>query len=148
MSIGDRIHFFRMLRGFSIQHLGALLGLSERYADVRVAQYEKGFRTPREDMLKNISDILEVSPRALDLNVDDEIGIMQTLFFLEDKYHFTPVQEDNTVLLRIPMSPLMKKWNEQYQLYINGLISRAQYDNWRYQLDNSLISTEPEEKEK
>ena len=147
MSIGDRIRFFRMFRGLSTQHLGALLGMTDRYADVRVTQYETGFRTPREDMLKNISEILEVSPRAIALNVEDEIGIMQILFFLEDKYHFTPVQEDNTVILRIPMNDLMQEWNTQYQLYLDGLISRAQYDNWRYQLDTSAIPPDPEKKE-
>lgn len=135
MSIGNRIRFFREMRGFSMQHLGALLGMSERYADVRVAQYERGFRTPRDDMLKEIADILEVSTRALDLNVEDDVGIMQNLFFLEDKYHFTPTQEDDAIVLRLPMTNLMREWNAQYQRYLNGLISRVQYDNWRYQLD-------------
>ncbi len=142
MSIGNRIRFFREFRGFTTQHLGALLGNSERYADMRISQYERGFRTPREDLLNEIAKILEISQRALDLNVEDDIGIMQTLFFLEDKYHFTPTQEDDAVVLRIPMNDLMHEWIAQYQRYLNGVISRVQYDDWRYQLDTAPIPSD------
>ena len=48
MAIGERIHHFRLLRGFTQKYLGQQLGFSESQADVRIAQYEKGARGPRE----------------------------------------------------------------------------------------------------
>ena len=41
MAIGERIHHFRLLRGFTQKYLGQQLGFSDSQADVRIAQYEK-----------------------------------------------------------------------------------------------------------
>ena len=46
MAIGERIHFFRILRGMTQKYLGMALGFPEKSADVRLAQYETGSRTP------------------------------------------------------------------------------------------------------
>ena len=40
MAIGERIHFFRILRGMTQKYLGTIVGFPERSADVRLAQYE------------------------------------------------------------------------------------------------------------
>ena len=40
MAIGERIRFFRNLRGMTQKYLGIKLGFSERTADIRMAQYE------------------------------------------------------------------------------------------------------------
>ena len=48
MAIGERIHFFRILRGMTQKYLGTIVGFPERSADVRLAQYETpGRRTSR-----------------------------------------------------------------------------------------------------
>ena len=39
MAIGERIHFFRLLRGMTQKYLGMSLGFPEKSADVRLAQY-------------------------------------------------------------------------------------------------------------
>ena len=44
MAIGERIHFFRLLRGMTQKYLGTAVGFPERSADVRLAQYETGSR--------------------------------------------------------------------------------------------------------
>ena len=44
MAIGERIHFFRILRGMTQKYLGTIVGFPERSADVRLAQYETGTR--------------------------------------------------------------------------------------------------------
>ena len=46
MAIGERIHFFRILRGMTQKYLGTIVGFPERSADVRLAQYETGTRKP------------------------------------------------------------------------------------------------------
>ena len=77
MAIGERIHFFRSLRGLTQKHLGTLLGFPEKSADIRVAQYEMGDRTPRSDLTKTLSDVLDVSPLALDVpDIDSGFSLM------------------------------------------------------------------------
>ena len=64
-AIGERIHYFRMLRGFTQKYLGKMLGFSDSQADVRIVQYEKGTRSPKEKYLSALAQILEVSPPCI-----------------------------------------------------------------------------------
>ena len=68
MAIGERIRFIRNLRGMTQKYLGTLVGFPEKTADIRMAQYEAGTRTPKEDLTKALAGALEVSPLALDMN--------------------------------------------------------------------------------
>ena len=49
MILGERIKRIRTFRGLTQRELGLKLGYEERNADVRVAQYESGSRTPKTD---------------------------------------------------------------------------------------------------
>ena len=40
MAIGERIRFFRNMKGITQKYLGMVVGVPERSADVRMAQYE------------------------------------------------------------------------------------------------------------
>ena len=40
MAIGERIRFFRNLRGMTQKYLGQVIGFPEKTADIRMAQYE------------------------------------------------------------------------------------------------------------
>ena len=87
MAIGERIHFFRLLRGMTQKYLGMSLGFPEKSADVRLAQYETGSRTPKADLAAALAEVLDVSPHALSVpDIDSYVGLMHTLFTLEDKY--------------------------------------------------------------
>ena len=57
MAIGERIRFIRNLRGMTQKWLGQAVGFPPKTADVRMAQYESGSRTPKEDLVKAISAI-------------------------------------------------------------------------------------------
>ena len=65
MAIGERIHFFRKMRGMTQKYLGMLMGFPERSADVRMAQYETGSRTPKADLTRALAAAFEVSSDAL-----------------------------------------------------------------------------------
>ena len=54
MAIGERIHFLRNLRGMTQKYLGQAVGFPEKTADVRMAQYESGTRTPKADLTKRL----------------------------------------------------------------------------------------------
>jgi hypothetical protein len=61
------------------------ISFDEKTADVRMAKYESGTRTPKADLTKSLVAILEVSPHTPDVpNIDSNIGLMHTLFALED----------------------------------------------------------------
>ena len=67
--------------------LGMSVGFPEKSADVRLAQYETGTRTPKADLTAELAKVLDVSPMALDVpNIDSHLGLMHTLFTLEDVY--------------------------------------------------------------
>ena len=81
MAIGERIRFIRNLRGMTQKFLGLQVGFSERTADIRMAQYESGSRTPKADLVEQLADALDVSAEALNVpNIDSYTGLMHTLF--------------------------------------------------------------------
>ena len=55
MAIGERIRFFRNKKGVTQKYLGQVVGFPERSADVRMAQYETGSRTPKADLTRTLA---------------------------------------------------------------------------------------------
>ena len=77
MAIGERIRFIRNLRGLTQKYLGMMAGFPEKTADIRMAQYEAGTHTPKEDLTKTLANALEVSPLALDVpDIDSYYGLI------------------------------------------------------------------------
>lgn len=142
MAIGERIRFFRNLRGMTQKYLGTVVGFPEKTADIRMAQYESGSRTPKSDLTENLAGVLGVSPQALSVpDIDSYLGLMHTLFTLEDRYGLTVEKTENGVSLRVDprkgkdaaeLSEMINAWAEQAEKYHNGDISREDYDKWRY----------------
>ena len=153
MAIGERIRFIRNLRGMTQKYLGTLVGFPEKTADIRMAQYEAGTRTPKEDLTKALAGALDVSPLALDVpDIDSYYGLMHTLFALEDRYGLTIDARDGEVLFRIDprmgkdaaqISELVCAWASVAEKYHAGEISKDDYDKWRYsypQYDDTQIT--------
>ena len=154
MAIGERIRFIRNLRGMTQKYLGTLVGFPEKTADIRMAQYEAGTRSPKEDLTKALAGALDVSPLALAVpDIDSNFGLMHTLFALEDRYGLTIEIRDGEVLLHIDprkgkdaarISELVCAWAAVAEKYRAGEISRDEYDKWRYyypQYDDTQITT-------
>ena len=153
MAIGERIRFIRNLRGMTQKYLGTVVGFPEKTADIRMAQYEAGTRTPKEDLAKALAGALDVSPLALNVpDIDSYFGLMHTLFALEDRYGLTIDTRDGEVLFRIDprkgkdaarISELVCAWAAVAEKYHAGEISRDEYDKWRYyypQYDDTQIT--------
>lgn len=142
MSIGERINFFRTLRGMTQKYLGMQVGFPEKSADVRLAQYETGTRTPKADMTAALANTLDVSPLALSVpDIDSYMGLMHTLFTLEDRYGLKVCECDGEVHLRVDvfkgkdaaeLSRSMIAWREQAAKLEAGEITKEEYDRWRY----------------
>ena len=142
MAIGERIRFFRNLRGMTQKYLGQMVGFPEKTADIRMAQYESGSRSPKAELTENLAGVLGVSPLALSVpDIDSYLGLMHTLFTLEDRYGLTVETGEIGVSLRVDprkgkdaaeLSEMLNAWAEQAEKYRNGKINREDYEKWRY----------------
>lgn len=142
VAIGERIRFIRNLRGMTQKYLGTLVGFPEKTADIRMAQYESGSRTPKEALTKALANALEVSSLALNIpDIDSYLGLMHTLFTLEDRYGLTTENRDGEILLRFDprkgkdaarISEMVNTWALVAEKYRAGEISKEEYDKWRY----------------
>lgn len=142
MAIGERIRFFRNLRGMTQKWLGQAVGFPQKTADIRMAQYESGSRTPKEDLVKSLAGVLEVSPLALRIpDIDSKLGFIHTLFAIEDLHGVRVEKNENEVHIVFDgnkpnvdhsVFQMLTAWAEQAEKYRNGEISKEQYDEWRY----------------
>ena len=102
MAIGERIRFFRNMKGITQKYLGMVVGFPERSADVRMAQYETGSRTPKADLTKTLADFF-------DIRLDKSKGKTYA-----------------------NMLDMLSAWAEQAKKLEAGEITREDYDRWRY----------------
>ena len=142
MAVGDRIKRVRNLRGLTQKELGIAVGFEEKTADVRIAQYESGTRTPKEDMLQSIAKALDVNYRALyEPTLYAAEDVMYTLFELDEHYPDiqicdSPLDDDPTEHLSIGfgsrlINDFLKEWQLRKQELHSGAISRAEYMEWK-----------------
>ena len=142
MAIGERIHFFRSMRGMTQKYLGQLMGFPEKSADVRLAQYETGTRTPKADLINSLANALDVSPLALSVpDIDSYLGLMHTLFTLEDRYGLKIDEADGEVCLQVDvrknndaarLHEMLCAWNRAAAKLKAGETTQEEYDRWRY----------------
>ena len=142
MAIGERIHFCRILRGMTQKYLGMALGFPEKSADVRLAQYENGSRTPKADVTAALAEVLDVSTKALDVpDIDSYTGLMHTFFTLEDRYGLEVCESDDEVHLRVRIQKgrdaaelhrMLAAWGAVAAKLKAGEITQEEYDRWRY----------------
>ena len=142
MAIGERIRYFRNLRGMTQKYLGMRVGFPERTADIRMAQYEAGTRTPKADLVEALAYVRDVSPQALTVpDIDTDYGLMHTLFALEDRRGLRIGEIDGEICLRLDKSDWNKfhsmfnmwnAWRKEAAKLEAGEITREEYDHWRY----------------
>ncbi len=142
MAIGERIRFIRNLRGMTQKYLGMAVGFDEKTADVRMAQYESGTRTPKAELTDVLASALEVSPLALNVpDIDSYYGLMHTLFAIEDLYGLQIGEIDGEVCIRLDKSrgtsylrmfDMLHAWQQEAEKLKRGEITKEDYDTWRY----------------
>ena len=142
MAIGKRIRFFRNRKGMTQKQLGEILGFLGKTSDVRMAQYETEARTPKHDLVKEMANLFDVSTHALTVpDIDTYIGLMHTLFALEDMYGLKIGKIDGELCLRLDKSDysnytsmfnMLHAWQEQAARLEQGEITKEEYDQWRY----------------
>lgn len=141
MAIGQRIKLFRNLRKFTQKELGLMLGFPKNAADVRVAQYESETRIPKDDVINAFAHYLKVSPKALNVpEIDTYVGLMHTLFALEDTYGLKINKIDDRLCITLDnhnksfttLFDNFNLWQNEYQKLLDGEITEEEYNEWRY----------------
>lgn len=142
MATGERIHFFRTLRGMTLKHLGQMIGFPEKSADIRMAQYEAETRVPKDEITQKLAQALDVSPQAIAVpDIDSYTGLMHTFFALEDRYGLKVRQIDGELCLMLnkidnksylTMFDMLYAWNQMSEKLASGEITKEEYDQWRY----------------
>ena len=140
MLLGERIKKIRTFRGLTQRELGLKLGYEERNADVRVAQYESGYRVPKKDTLIEISKILNVNY----INFVTEVpgcaeDIMQTFFWLDDDKSVRYNDSDEwpahaPVGMWIDyglVNEFLREWCLRKEQLKSGEISEDEYFEWK-----------------
>ena len=96
ISPGQRIRYYRMLRGMTQKALGIATGFSPETADIRIAQYESSARTPKHALLCTLAEALGVSPSVLDIpRIKSSEALNQLLLALENEYGLTITITEN-----------------------------------------------------
>ncbi len=108
MKLGARIRKIRMFRNITQKELGRRLGYGESSADVRIAQYESGQRTPKQETLIRIAEILEVDVRNfLSPGIATMDELMETLFWMDEEnrglFHLFLLNDSESEIVGITM---------------------------------------------
>jgi len=142
VNIGKRIKYIRKLRNKTQKWLGMAVGFSEKTADIRIAQYESGIRSPKQKLVTDIATALSVSPHTLSTpEIDNPAGLMHMFFVLEDMYGFHVREIDGELYLSSSngtdeenqsVRDILCMWSEMAAMLESGVICREEYNNWRY----------------
>lgn len=153
-----RIRYFREKNNLTQKALGEMLGFPESSADVRIAQYETGTRAPREDIIKKLAEVFDVSQEALTVpDIENVMNMIHLLFEMEDVYGVQPREIDGKTYLVFDPSRLQDRnkrytdeillriqdWIVQNRRFRNGEITQAAYDEWRYNYPRYLTNGSP-----
>ena len=142
MAIGKRIKYFRKRNKLTAKALGMFLGFKESNAEVRMSHYETGLREPRRKVIRRMAEALGIVPEALTVpDIDTPIGIMHTLFALEDMYGLTIHTSYGRPCLcvlfptetgEVNLQKYLEEWCSVKMDLLHGKITKTQYDDWRY----------------
>ena len=166
MNVGDRIKYARKMRGLTQKELGLMIGFDENTADVRVAQYESGTRTPKLDMLTKIAAVLDVNIDSLrEPTLEDTTSFLHLLFNLEieadqrhtNNFSIVSVPDDTFKEQTHPAiqfhNHLLEEFLLEWQLrrieLRNGTITKEEYDEWMFNFpatSDNCGKSEPERK--
>lgn len=150
LSLGKLIKKFRELRRITQKALGDRILLD----DVRIRQYELDIRTPKDDVLENISAALHVNKEYLkepdypytehDLmrflfKLDDSIEVKIRPVILNDEdpdYTTTGIYFGSEAILRI--RNMLEQWQEMKEKYENNEITKEALQDWKANYPDSL----------
>ncbi|MCL1879177.1 MAG: helix-turn-helix domain-containing protein [Actinomycetia bacterium] len=135
MAVGDRIKRVRVFRNLTQRELGLAVGFEENTADVRIAQYETGTRTPKEDMLRKIAEVLDVNYRSLyEPTLYAAEDLMYSLFELDEHHNLSLHDFDGKKCVAFNsklLEDFLAEWQVRKKDLADGTINKAEYMEWK-----------------
>jgi transcriptional regulator with XRE-family HTH domain len=123
------------MRGMTQKELGLAVGFDDSSADVRIAQYESGTRTPKEAMLKKIAEILDVNFRSLyEPTLYAAEDIMYALFELDEHHKIFLTESETQIGVSfdtILLNDFLREWLIRKQELAEGAITKEEYSEWK-----------------
>ena len=94
------------------------------------------------ELINSLANALDVSPLALSVpDIDSYLGLMHTLFTLEDRYGLKIDEADGEVCLKVDvrhskdaarLHEMLCAWRQAAAMLKAGEITQEEYDRWRY----------------
>ena len=81
MTIGEKIKRIRQHRKMTQKELGDAVGLTAN----RIAQYEMGYRVPKDALVEKFVEALKVSRESLLENNGMAVTVLEQLFWLDEE---------------------------------------------------------------
>lgn len=145
MTIGEKIKNTRNLRGLTQKELGIKLGFDEKSADVRIAQYESGTRTPKSELLSEIAFILDVNVNSLkNPSLKNTETFIHLLFDLEQESKKQHI--NNFSIISVPdefgnsqpalqfhnhlLNEFLSEWQLRRKELNEKIITEEEYEEW------------------
>ena len=135
MKLGEKIKLVRIHRGLTQRELGERLHLDGNAAN-RIAQYESGFRTPKESRTKEIAKALNVRKENFFTRAETPEDIIRLMIWYDWEYGCGGSVPIDTILLFDnfeEVEKLLEEWYSQKEKLRTRKITGAEYLEWMLQ---------------
>ena len=135
MKLVEKIKLVRKHRGLTQRELGERLHLDGNAAN-RIAQYESGFRTPKESRTKEIAKALNVREENFFTRAETPEDIIRTLIWYDWEHDCGGSVPIDAILLFDDfeeVEKLLKEWYSQKKRLRTRKIIKAKYLEWMLQ---------------
>ena len=142
MKLGEKIKLVRKHRGLTQRELGERLHLDGNAAN-RIAQYESGFRTPKEDRIQEIAGVLNVRKENFFTRAETPEDIIRTLIWYDWEHGCGGSVPIDTILLFDDFEEVgyfLKEWYSQKKRLRVRKITRAKYLEWMLQWPTEKVN--------
>ena len=132
MKLGEKIKLVRKHRGLTQRELGERLHLDGNAAN-RIAQYESGFRTPKESRTKEIAKALNVREENFFTRAETPEDIIRLMIWYDWEHGCSGCVPIDIVLLFDDFDEVgdfLKEWCKQKKKLKARKITRAKYLEW------------------
>lgn len=132
MELGKKIRLIRIHRKLTQRELGECLNWGDNGGN-RIAQYEMGFRTPKESRIKEIARVLNVRKENFFIRADTPEDIIRLLIWFDWEHGCVPI---GMILLFDEFekaSKYLREWYDRKKELETGQITQAEYLEWMLQ---------------
>ena len=135
MKLGEKIKLVRIHRGLTQRELGERLHLDGNAAN-RIAQYESGFRTPKESRIKEIARALNIREENFFTRAETPEDIIRILIWYDWEHGCGGSVPIDAILLFDDFEEVgyfLKEWYSQKKRLRTREITRERYFEWMLQ---------------